>query len=597
MEPHYSPSVFNFYEFDYAPAGVIGDAKLVSPEAQLLTGPFVIGFLNAFVSMAEVGLSFCYDGFAATDARKDAILAKGFRGESVPNCNPIRLGSMRPTSAYWSGNLTWTPRASVVDELAVLLTAGRLDAASRGVIADAVAASDDPLKLALLLFAAAPAFHATNRPRATDAERDAKDATAATAGDDDYKAVVFVFLSGGVDTFNVLAPKDDDLYAHYAEIRGDVAIDADDLLDVATPPGSQPGDVYGLHPSLTKLQLLYEAGDAAFVANAGVMVEPVTKEEFEAKSSKVPADIFSHNHASRMTQSLDADDLYASGILGRLATAAARGNVVGVTSVGDNAKALEGGPAPPDVLHRKEGVVPFDPENVAPDGTQAHILNLTRQMSSLYAETWSSNLEHAILSTISLGDALETSDLATDMGAGDNTYAQAMETAARVIAARKELGRGRDVLYYTSGGFDSHSDVDETLRERLDDIDDALDALATELRGQGVWNDTVVVVCSEFGRTLTSNGLGTDHGWGGHALLLGGGVAGGQILGEYPADFSEASELNVGRGRMIPTTPWEGLWAPVATWFGVDDDDLSTVLPNIGNFPEDMILDHAAVFR
>ena len=149
----------------------------------------------------------------------------------------------------------------------------------------------------------------------------------------------------------------------------------------------------------------------------------------------------------------------------------------------------------------------------------------------------------------------------------------------------------------TSGGFDSHSDVDETLRERLDDIDDALDALATELRGQGVWNDTVVVVCSEFGRTLTSNGLGTDHGWGGHALLLGGGVAGGQILGDYPADFSEASELNVGRGRMIPTTPWEGLWAPVATWFGVDDDDLSTVLPNIGNFPEDMILDHAAVFR
>lgn len=597
MEPHYSPSVFNFYEFDYAPAGVIGDAKLVSPEAQLLTGPFVIGFLNAFVSMAEVGLSFCYDGFAATDARKDAILAEGFLGESVPNCNPIRLGSVRPTSAYWSGNLTWTPRASVVDELAVLLTAGRLDAASRGVIADAVAASDDPLKLALLLFAAAPAFHATNRPRSTDAERDAKAATAATAGDDDYKAVVFVFLSGGVDTFNVLAPKDDDLYAHYAEIRGDVAIDADDLLDVATPPGSQPGDVYGLHPSLTKLQLLYEAGDAAFVANAGVMVEPVTKAEFEAKSSKVPADIFSHNHASRMTQSLDADDLYASGILGRLATAAAQGHVVGVTSVGDNAKALEGGPAPPDVLHRKEGVVPFDPENVAPDGTQAHILNLTRQMSSLYAETWSSNLEHAILSTISLGDALETSDLATDMGAGDNTYAQAMETAARVIAARKELGRGRDVLYYTSGGFDSHSDVDETLRERLDDIDDALDALATELRGQGVWNDTVVVVCSEFGRTLTSNGLGTDHGWGGHALLLGGGVAGGQILGDYPADFSEASELNVGRGRMIPTTPWEGLWAPVATWFGVDDGDLATVLPNIGNFPEDMILDHAAVFR
>ena len=217
-------------------------------------------------------------------------------------------------------------------------------------------------------------------------------------------------------------------------------------------------------------------------------------------------------------------------------------------------------------------------------------------MSSLYAETWSSNLEHAILSTISLGDALETSDLATDMGAGDNTYAQAMETAARVVAARRELGRGRDVLYYTSGGFDSHSDVDETLRERLDDLDDALDVLATELRAQGVWNSTTVVVCSEFGRTLTSNGLGTDHGWGGNAILLGGAVAGGQILGEYPADFSEDAELNIGRGRMIPTTPWEGIWSAVATEFGVDDGDLPAVLPNLENFPEAMILDHAAVF-
>ena len=141
------------------------------------------------------------------------------------------------------------------------------------------------------------------------------------------------------------------------------------------------------------------------------------------------------------------------------------------------------------------------------------------------------------------------------------------------------------MIFYSSGGFDSHSDLDETLDERLPLMDHALDAFATEMKAQGIWDKVTVVVCSEFGRTITSNGLGTDHGWGGHAFMLGGEVDGGHVFGSYPTDLSEDAELNVGRGRLIPTTPWEGLWSPVAEWYGASD--LEKVLPNLGNFPDD----------
>jgi cullin-associated NEDD8-dissociated protein 1 len=107
------------------------------------------------------------------------------------------------------------------------------------------------------------------------------------------------------------------------------------------------------------------------------------------------------------------------------------------------------------------------------------------------------------------------------------------------------------------------------------------------MKAQGTWDDVVVVVASEFGRTLASNGQGTDHGWGGVAYVLGGAVRGGVVHGRFPDDLTDAGPLTLSNGRLIPTTPWEGLWLGVASWFGVHDDDLDAVLPNLANFPDD----------
>jgi uncharacterized protein (DUF1501 family) len=153
------------------------------------------------------------------------------------------------------------------------------------------------------------------------------------------------------------------------------------------------------------------------------------------------------------------------------------------------------------------------------------------------------------------------------------------------MKSRNGLEAKRDVFYTQHGGYDTHSDNGPTLTALLKEVDDAIGCFAVEMKSQGIWNNVTIASASEFGRTLTSNGLGTDHAWGANHFIAGGSVKGGRIHGQYPNDLTEAGILNVGRGRLIPTTPWEGMWAGLAQWFGVTSQKIaSSVLPNIGNF-------------
>ena len=102
------------------------------------------------------------------------------------------------------------------------------------------------------------------------------------------------------------------------------------------------------------------------------------------------------------------------------------------------------------------------------------------------------------------------------------------------------------------------------------------------MKSLGMWDKVTVVVGSEFGRTLTSNGKGTDHGWGGHTFLMGGQVRGGVIHGEYPRSLGTDHELNAGRGRVIPTTSWESVWHALGQC--LLRRSLHRVLPSLKNF-------------
>ncbi len=106
----------------------------------------------------------------------------------------------------------------------------------------------------------------------------------------------------------------------------------------------------------------------------------------------------------------------------------------------------------------------------------------------------------------------------------------------------------------------------------------------------GLWEDGITVVTvSEFGRTMGTNGRGTDHAWAGNHLIYGGALNGGKIWGKYPSKLGPGTERRAtarpSDGKMVPTLPWEAMWEPIAEWMGVEDArDMEVVLPNAANF-------------
>ena len=159
----------------------------------------------------------------------------------------------------------------------------------------------------------------------------------------------------------------------------------------------------------------------------------------------------------------------------------------------------------------------------------------------------------------------------------------------------------RDIFFCQDGGYDTHSYLDMNLINNFSRINAALQSFINELKVLDLWESTVLVQFSEFSRTLDPNtGEGSDHAWGGTHFMFGGGVKGGLVLGKFPKEFEQgdADNLALSRGRMIPTTPWDGMWYGVAEWFGVNatSPDMDKVLPMHKNFPSDVLYDKNQLF-
>ena len=611
-----SPTVFNFYEPDYAPNGPIAAAGLVSPEAQLLTAPHVVGLMNGLCSLIDYGLTNCHGGFGQPFSRPPRA------------CNYHRSFD---TSALETsdGTLTFLPReketaTAVVDELALLLTDGRLGAVSRRVIAEAygealLAASpgQDPddsrqqwrdrsrmreqysttpaqeaLRVAQKLIIAAPEFHFTG----LDIERGPRHsvATLAAPGGQPFKAIVVLYMNGGLDSWNALVPSScyRDLYSEYQRRRGKVALNKSNLLRLPADMAEQPCDLFGLHPRLTALQRAYIAGDALAIANIGALVEPTTKEQYFALGAvQLPLHLFAHNIQLRCAQNLHAQSIRAKGILGRTMAALDK-HRSRLFSTSGSAKMLEGAPYEPDFLSKESGVVRF--RELGELG--AKISNITSPVSgSVFAETYKRALEQALRSTEELGAALDSQTLSTAFA--DDPISMQLAQVAKVLKLQPQLQLERAAFFTEHFGFDTHTDAVEIVDRKLGEVNAALASFELELKAQGRWEGVTVVTVSDFGRTLSSNGQGTDHGWGGNTFVMGGAVKGRRILGSYPSDISEGSDLDLGRGRMLPTTSWEALWNGVLEWFGVEASQMDAVLPNRKNFAPSQLFNVSQMFE
>lgn len=435
-------------------------------------------------------------------------------------------------------------------------------------------------------------------PPSTSATGPAPPSTSATGPGTGYKAIVYLFLSGGADSFNVLVPHSNCKgggYAEYARVRSDLALPLAELLPVsANTPGtnsSQDCDTYGLHPNLQNLHRLYNQNDALFVANVGALQQPLTKAQF-LDGVGHPPHLNSHNTQNKLAQNLDATDATRpDGVLGRAVDALrARGTDCGMYSVSGSPVSLEpvrfGGP---DIVSTR-GTLQMSAlhADLVPD-----LINISNvESQSAFAETWSSRLVDALDRSARLGSALENLVPATSFdscGLGTARKSNPLACEFRELAKLMHFSKfqehnERDVFFVRHDGYDVHNNAIPGLAKNLFEVDGAIADFEKEMRALGLWDSVVIVEASEFGRTLTSNGDGSDHAWGGNSFVVGGPVRGGQILGTFPS-LDRGGAQALANGRLLPSTSWESIWNGVARWFGVRDTEMDAVLPQKRHFP------------
>ena len=174
-------------------------------------------------------------------------------------------------------------------------------------------------------------------------------------------------------------------------------------------------------------------------------------------------------------------------------------------------------------------------------------------------------------------------NFSTSFGGDEWQLSESMEMIAKTIAARNVLGFSRQTFFIRFGSWDHHDEVLNSQSEQLAVLDNALDEFNSVLNELNMADCVTVFTISDFGRTLTSNGNGTDHGWGGNALVMGGALNGQDMYGSFPS-LDLGNNLDTGGGVLIPTLSADEYFAELALWFGVSPSELSTILPNIGNF-------------
>ena len=405
-----------------------------------------------------------------------------------------------------------------------------------------------------------------------------------------YKALVCILLSGGNDSFNMLIPKDNDSYNDYAATRTNIAIDQSELLAI-NPLNISGGKEFGLHPSMPKIKQLFEDEKLSFVSNVGALVRPTNMNDY-LTFSDLPLGLYSHSDQIKHWQTSIPNDRNALGWGGRLADILQSNNTNQDISMNISFKGQ-------NLFQRGNEVLPFAASTTSNGTSLLTGSSLTSFYQTLKRETiddiielnYSNALEQAYANTVSnsVSSAVEF-DAAVSQGTvinssfdeTDSLQAQ-LKMAARIIAARNSLNVCNQTFYIQLGGFDAHDNNLEEHAELLSRLDDALDNFQTAMEELGVEDNVTTFTISDFGRKLTSNGDGSDHGWGGNVLVMGGAVSGKQIIGEFP-ELYLGNSLDTGGGRLIPTTSTDEFYAELALWFGASESDLSNILPNLSNF-------------
>jgi uncharacterized protein (DUF1501 family) len=446
----------------------------------------------------------------------------------------------------------------------------------------------------------------------------------------DYKAIVCLFLYGGNDSSHMVLRTDATSFDEYTRLRSvapesialkapgtavvpGAALASPDRLGgvraiapkfTGTVAGSTENSVltFALHPSMPEVATLFAANRLAILANAGPLVVPLTRADYVANVKPRPKALGSHNDQQSTWQALGPEgvkvgwggrlgDLVASGNTNTVFTSiSVSGNAV--FSAGDTVFQYQVGSGGATQIGGLTGTL-FG--STTASTTLKNIVTGTNQ--HLFANEYGAIVKRSVDAQASFQVAYNASVTAAPTqytqpstnALANNGLASQLQTVARIIGARAGLGAKRQVFFVSMGGFDTHDGQNMNQADLLARLSHALgyfDTTLATLGGVDMRNNVTLFTASDFGRTLTSNGDGTDHGWGSHHFVMGGAVNGAEIYGRFPQFIQAAADST--NNNFIPVTSVDTIGSTLGKWFGASDSQLDTIFPNLANFNRDL---------
>lgn len=416
----------------------------------------------------------------------------------------------------------------------------------------------------------------------------------------DYKAMVCILLSGGNDSFNMLVPTEDSEYAIYKASRENLAlnkgVDPAELLDLDY---SDQGRTFAVHGKMPQTRDLFNDGTLSFLCNVGTLIEPIkNKSEYSSGLKKLPLGLYSHSDQVTQWQTSVPQSRFDVGVAGRMADLLQDMNQIPEISLnisfsGNNRFQLGNNTNGLSIYRRATD------KNVAfkdfsswlwhtgyiSDLKENTIKGIVDQTyNNIFQKTYADLASQSIESGKILSDAFaRISPLQTQFS--DHYLSESLKKVIEMISIRKHTGSNRQIFFINYGGWDHHEGLIEKQNNMLPVLDNALAEFNAGLEEIGMKDQVVTFTTSDFSRTLTTNGLGSDHAWGGNQIIMGGPINGGKLFGEYPSLLIEDNEINVSaRGRLIPKVSVDEYYAELALWFGASPNDLDYILPNLCNF-------------
>ncbi|MFN7664969.1 MAG: DUF1501 domain-containing protein [Inhella sp.] len=414
-----------------------------------------------------------------------------------------------------------------------------------------------------------------------------------------YKALVCLFLYGGNDYGATLMPADAAGHANLVTLRGGngggnlvtprASLAATTLSPriALTGPGAS-GTQLAMSPALGALKPLFDAGQLGWLLNVGTLIQPTTKAQYQAASVPLPPKLFSHNDQQSVWQAggTEGSTKGWGGTIGDLFLNANSTSTFTCINASSNAVFMSGQQAVQYQVSNN-GAVPIN-------GIQTSLFGSTQCAQALRSlitaprTNWMEAEYNRVTARSITAEGIVKSALPATLPFStvfDTTSSlhRQLQMVARLIAARSTLGAQRQVFFVSLGGFDNHDFLVDQHPGLLTQVGSGLATFHAALTELGGADRVTTFTGSDFGRTLTSNGDGSDHGWGSHHIVMGGAVQGRRFWGDMPV-LANNGPSDVGQGRLLPSTSVDQLAATLAKWMGVSDTEMRTVVPNIGNF-------------